>query len=201
MRDKVIILGTSEKTDKILRKPTRKVKNFQDPEIIVLKQVMESISMQDGSAGVAANQLGYSYSIFCLNIARTKLPFKSPKATALFFNPRIMSISEEADEQIEGCLSIPGRVGMVTRGLMVTLDWYNEKGMHYNMDFQGYSARAIQHEMGHIEGLLYTDVCKDTFDEHDLENAYRKQANAQNPDRENQTSSGIILPEQKAIIT
>src|ERR1700680_951467 len=132
--------------EKLLRRPGKNVKNFQDPEIIILVQEMKNIVVHPGAAGVAATQLGYPYRIFALHIDKTKEPI-------FFYNPKILSLSEETHEVIEGCLSVPGKQGALERHLKIKIAWQDElgrkfssNGSKYEYEFNGFVAQAIAHE-------------------------------------------------------
>lgn len=167
-----ILTVTNPVHDKVLHKPCRVVKNFQLPEILLLKQEMTKIASAPGAAGVAAPQLGKSYKIFALNTNK-KYP------VLLFFNPKIIAVSEETHEVEEGCLSVPGKVCKLTRHLEVTLIWQDEygkkadpTGRKYQYTFTGFEAQAVQHEMDHLHSTLIVDIADDIFDNTNFEKAF-----------------------------
>jgi len=167
-----ILTNANHIHDKILHKPTKAVKNFQSTEILILKQEMLKIAAAPGAAGVAAPQLGKSLKIFALNTNK-KFP------VLLFFNPKIIAVSEETHEVEEGCLSVPGKVCKVTRHLEVTLVWQDEhgnkqdpSGRKYEFKFTGFEAQAVQHEMDHLHSTLIIDIAENIYDNANFEKAF-----------------------------
>jgi peptide deformylase len=72
-------------------------------------------------------------------------------------NPEILNTSEETVRGIEGCLSVPGLVGEVTRAQVVTVRGQDLNGKTVKVRAQGWLARIFQHEIDHLNGVLYTD--------------------------------------------
>lgn len=105
--------------------------------------------------GLAAPQIGESYRIFVTR----------PKETAtirVFINPHIISATGETDgvpertNKLEGCLSIPNIWGKVKRNQSLVLHYQDEKGKTHKEAFTGFLATIIQHEVDHVDGILFT---------------------------------------------
>ena len=153
----------NEKHAKVLRKKTKRVKNGQDTEMTILAQTMGRICLHPGVAGIAANQLGKSVRLFALSQGSGNPPL-------FFYNPVIKAYSEKTNIQPEGCLSVPGRGGYVERADEITLAWEDALGRKmitengnlykYEYTFKGFWAKAVQHEMDHLDGIVYVDHCK-----------------------------------------
>jgi len=79
----------------------------------------------------------------------------------VFINPEITWLSEEAVTADEGCLSFPGWVGEVARCEQVTVQGLDERGKKVRHKVEGYMARVFQHEIDHLDGVLYTDRLTD----------------------------------------
>ena len=79
-------------------------------------------------------------------------------------NPELKSASGE-QTGIEGCLSVKGKYGTVTRADKITVIAYDRYGKKKKYKVEGFTARAFQHEMDHLDGVLYTSKCKDLKDE------------------------------------
>jgi len=135
-----------------LRKAAKRVKNAHTANIIFLLQEMEKIAKKDGVAGIAATQLGESLRIFALNIDK-----QNP--VDFYFNPKIISMSPETRFKDEGCLSVPGKCGYVERHDWVILQYENRQGKLKTKSFYGFEAQAVQHEVDHLNGILYIDIC------------------------------------------
>lgn len=138
----------------------KKVKNPYSTDIILLMQRMKEIAQNPNVAGIAATQLGRPFRLFALHIDKTK-PVK------FYFNPKITAESEDTSTQMEGCLSVPGKHGLVTRAKSVALKYQDQNGntktevFHANDLTDGFAARAVQHEMDHLNKILYIDKCEE----------------------------------------
>ena len=75
----------------------------------------------------------------------------------VFINPAVKKISRKKTEYPEGCLSIPGRFGMVSRPEKITVEAYDENGKRFVRGASKFTARVIQHELDHINGILFID--------------------------------------------
>jgi peptide deformylase len=83
-----------------------------------------------------------------------------PRETFILFNPEMVKAQGE-QIGLEGCLSIPGYVGEVARREQVTVKGLDERGLPVRHKVDGYLARAFQHEIDHLDGILYTDRLTD----------------------------------------
>ncbi len=142
---------------KILKEPNHelrlksqavKQKEILDNEIqVLIDQMIETMKVNDG-IGLAAPQVGVRKKII---IVETK---KGPEA---FINPRISRRSFFRTTSEEGCLSIPGVYGMVKRFSKVTIKAFNRDGGKVKMRVGGLEAVIFQHEIDHLDGILFTD--------------------------------------------
>lgn len=96
--------------------------------------------------GLAANQCGFPYRVFVLQGDGDILPF---------FNPRIVDVSEETILLEEGCLSFPGLFVKVKRPRKIKIRFTEPDGQTQTRTYDGMTARAIQHEMDHLNGINY----------------------------------------------
>lgn len=96
--------------------------------------------------GLSANQVGYPYRVFCIRGEPT--PF-------VMFNPKIVSMSDEKTVLDEGCLSFPGIIVKIKRSSQVRVRFMTPSGGTDTKTFDGLSAKAIQHEMDHLDGILF----------------------------------------------
>ncbi|MDR1271381.1 MAG: peptide deformylase [Clostridiales Family XIII bacterium] len=84
-------------------------------------------------------------------------------------NPEIIEMSEEFEIMPEGCLSIPGHVGRVSRPVWVKVKALDESGDEIEVFAEGYAAKAISHELDHLEGILFTDIEEPPTDDDEAE--------------------------------
>lgn len=115
-----------------------------DKKLKILGVMME---MANG-VGIAAPQLGLLESFF---IIRTPEGFKE------YINPKILKTGDEIRELEEGCLSIPGCHGTVPRFTKLTIGYQDVNGNRHDDEVEGKLAHIIQHEMDHLQGVLYID--------------------------------------------
>ncbi len=98
--------------------------------------------------GLAAPQIGLDARIAIVDI-------DDELGTIEMINPRILEISGEQTGP-EGCLSFPGLFGEVTRPIYVKIEAFDRKGRKYTLEAEDFLARAIQHELDHLDGVLFT---------------------------------------------
>ncbi|MEN4012022.1 MAG: peptide deformylase [Chloroflexota bacterium] len=142
--------------DAVLRRKARKVTTF-DHELQQLVEDMIVTMRQAPGVGLAAPQVGISERLIVVEYAENEEDEDAPKKLYVVANPEIVKTSEEMESGIEGCLSIPGLVGEVERYAQVVVRGQNRRGQVVRIKAKGWLARIFQHEIDHIEGILYTD--------------------------------------------
>lgn len=106
--------------------------------------------------GLAAPQIGISKQIIILEAAdNPRYPDAGVIELDILFNPKIIHFSQQKDFAWEGCLSLPGMRGKVERARTITYQAVNQQGQPYTATVQGFHARVIQHEIDHLNGILY----------------------------------------------
>lgn len=142
--------------DPILRKISKDVVKFDGKLKILVKDMVEVMHHEDG-IGLAAVQIGMLKRIFILDAYTDD----EPKA---FINPTIVEQSGEQFE-IEGCLSVPEITGAVRRPNFVKITAKDLNGNDIEFSSDGLLARAISHEIDHLNGILFTDKVEEKEDE------------------------------------
>jgi peptide deformylase len=140
---RIITLG-----DPMLRERSEAVKNF-DEELLNLTREMFGVLATAKGVGLAAVQIGELVRVFVAHV-----PKDSPR---IFVNPEILETSIEQVVIEEGCLSIPGVNEDVKRPAFVKVQAFNEKGRLFTLDADGLLARVVQHELDHLNGVLFID--------------------------------------------
>ncbi len=144
-------LGIKIYGNKVLRSKSTWVEDFGSDITPFLEQMIETMIVE-GGVGLAAPQVGISKQIAVIN------PEPDNDATLIkMINPRIVSTSDEVETLEEGCLSIPGIRGDVVRSSAVEAVYQDENGREHNIKAQGLLARIIQHEIDHLNGVLFID--------------------------------------------
>jgi len=127
-----------------------------------IDDMIETMYDYDG-AGLAAPQVHVSKQIVVMEVSQNP---RYPNAPAIpltvYINPEITPLSEEMDEDWEGCLSVPGLRGRVPRYTKIRLRAYDRDGQRVDFVAEGFHARVIQHECDHLWGKLYIDRVRDT---------------------------------------
>ena len=134
--------------DDILRKPCKEVTKMTLRTQLLIEDMIETMFEQNG-VGLAAPQVGILKRIVVIDI-------RDDMGTIVMINPEIL---ETAGEQTgdEGCLSVPGKAGCVTRPNYVKAKFLNEDMEEMIIEGEGLLARAICHELDHLDGVLYVD--------------------------------------------
>lgn len=130
----------------VLRKTAEEVPEFNE-EIRELIEVMYRGLEEFRGLGLAAPQIGVSKRVFVYDVGEGK---------HAIINPRIVKSSGE-EAAVEGCLSIPGLQGEVPRALRVTVVGLDENGAKVKIKAEGLLARVFQHEIDHLDGMMFVD--------------------------------------------
>lgn len=163
-----------QKEDLVLRNiakevPLEQIKSFRIRTI--LKEMGEALDSQDDGVAIAAPQIGYSLRIFIVsgkivNLIKNKKG-TIPKGqevnaptTTVFINPKIVKVSKEKKVVEEGCLSIRYLYGKVSRSNKATIVAYDENGKKFERGGTGLIAQIFQHEIDHLNGILFIDKVK-----------------------------------------
>lgn len=133
----------------VLRAKAKKISRF-DPWLDRLVQDMWETMREAPGVGLAAPQIGESVRVLVAEYEENKVAL---------VNPEIVKTSEDRELATEGCLSIPGYVGdNVPRSLAVTVKARDPKGKEVRIKAEGWFARILQHEIDHLNGVLYIDL-------------------------------------------
>jgi peptide deformylase len=147
--------------DPILRRKARKVTEFGSDFQMLVSNMIETMRDAPG-VGLAAPQVAISQRLVVIEYAEDEDEENEDASTAakklyVIVNPEIVEKSEEMVAGIEGCLSVPDLVGEVDRHEKITVKALNRRGQPIKIKAEGWMARIFQHEMDHLDGILYTD--------------------------------------------
>ena len=137
--------------DPVLRKLCLPIENI-DGELVTLAENMVETTLAAPGVGLAANQIGLPWRLFVVNIGVET--DKDNLVTVV--NPEITAM-EGSELGEEGCLSIPDVIAEVNRASQIEIKGYDLDGNEVRYEAQGYLARAFQHEMDHLNGVLFWD--------------------------------------------
>ena len=132
--------------DTCLRKTCRPVKEMNYRTQLLIEDMLDTMYEAEG-VGLAAPQVGILKQIVVIDVG---------EGPVILVNPEILETSGEQTGQ-EGCLSVPGKAGIVTRPNHVKVRAYNENMEEFELEGEEFLARAICHEIDHLNGVLYVD--------------------------------------------
>lgn len=176
---KIRVLG-----DSVLREKAKKIKNFGPDLQQLIDDMVETMHAASG-IGLAAPQVGHSLRLFVAYLeaepptedddesdaeaeapAGAKAPALSPHLDKLhvLINPELVRTSDNIVSGTEGCLSIPGYTGDVMRPDRVTVRYLNRQGHKQRIKLDGWLARVFQHEIDHLDGVLFIDKAHKMYD-------------------------------------
>lgn len=158
--------------DPILRKKCRKIEEIT-PQIRALAADMIETCDANNGIGLAAPQVGVDLALF---VVRNYIDEESGKVTLsepqVYINPQISFVSKESCVEEEGCLSIPGIRGKVSRPVSIIIEAIDLEGRAFREEISGYNARVRLHENDHLNGVLYVDRL-DPLDKKQVETALK----------------------------
>jgi len=149
--------------DARLRRVARPVETFDDSLARQIRELESAMEAGPGGVGIAAPQLGMNARLVIVDCTRARHACRNHGRLYLV-NPEIVWHSEERVLGREGCLSVPDWVGMVWRARRIRLTYRDPEGRQRELETSGFEARVIQHEVDHLDGILFTDRVVSTHD-------------------------------------
>jgi len=147
-----------QKPNKTLFKPSKPVKDFDDPEIqALITDLIDTIKADENAAGLAAPQIGENKQIFTVKDSDSG-------QVRVFANPDITHRANKKSLHQEACLSVPGKAGLVERAKKVIVKAYDKDGGKFKITAKGFLAQVIQHEYDHLQGTLFIDKAEKVVD-------------------------------------
>ncbi len=145
---RIVLLG-----EEILREPGVEVEAFDDELRSLVADMQETMYFAEG-IGLAAPQIGVSLRVCVLDLRDEDDP---EAGRWVLVNPVVVESSDEEDKAPEGCLSIPDMEDVVTRPARVTVSGFDAQGEAVEIEADELLARALQHEIDHLDGVLFID--------------------------------------------
>lgn len=137
-----------EEASKVLRTPPPEF-DFENPKEDpkeIEKNMAEAMD-KFGGIGLSANQVGLPYKMFVMKTA--------DKGTVGFFNPKLTKASQDTDLMKEGCLSFPDIYLMIKRSKTIEFEYQDSDGEKHTLVLDGLAARCVQHEIDHLNGVIF----------------------------------------------
>ena len=139
-----------------LLRVAQSVTAFNSAELDALIRDMQDTMAAENGAGLAAPQIGVSLRVVIFGIEHNpRYPDVEPVPMTVLINPVIENIGDEMEEGWEGCLSVPGMRGLVPRFSSIRYSGYDAEGQPFSREVSGFHARVVQHEVDHLDGILY----------------------------------------------
>ena len=132
------------------------VERFGTAELENLLTDMRETMAHLNGAGLAAPQIGVLLRVVIFGVkSNPRYPGIEEVPDTVLINPVLTPLSNDVEEGWEGCLSVPGMRGWVPRFHKLRYSGYDEKGERFERDVEGFHARVVQHEVDHLDGVLY----------------------------------------------
>jgi peptide deformylase len=145
----------------VLRQVAMPVIRFdQDLQTLIadMDETMRSLS----GAGIAAPQIGVSQRVVIFEVQENpRYPQVKPVPYTVLVNPELSPLGDEIEEGWEGCLSVPGMRGLVPRYHRLRYRGFDQHGAAIDRTVEGFHARVVQHEVDHLDGILYPQRIQD----------------------------------------
>jgi peptide deformylase len=145
----------------LLREVAGAVTRF-DAELAALVSDMDDTMRALGGAGIAGPQIGVSARVVIFELRdNPRYPHLTPVPYTVLVNPVLTPLGSEQDEGWEGCLSVPGMRGLVPRFHRLRYQGFDAHGAPIDRTVEGFHARLVQHEIDHLDGILFPQRVRD----------------------------------------
>lgn len=134
------------------------INNISSEVLEDIEDLIETLNFTEGF-GIAGVQAGINKRIVIIQVDKEKCKYKDAEdvPTTVMLNPTWKPLSNETNFEYEGCLSVPEIRGKVERYVNIEVTYYNEKGEKITKQVKGFTARDIQHECDHLDGILFLE--------------------------------------------
>lgn len=152
-----ILQATEPRGEALLRKKASKVRTFDASLERLIDDMIDTMRAGQG-VGLAAPQIGVLRRVVVVEVP---LEAEKPPLLLALCNPEITERSDEVQVAEEGCLSLAGWYGLVARATAVEVRYQDASGRRHKLRAEGFLARVLQHEIDHLDGVLFTDRLED----------------------------------------
>ena len=140
----------------VLKKLCNRVEKIDSSIITLVQDLIDTMYAGPGSVGVAASQIGVTLRACVVDVSKNRNGKDNNHGLLRMINPEITNRSGSATMR-EGCMSVPDYTGDVDRATEITLSYCEPDGTDHVITASGFEAVAIQHEMDHLDGILFLD--------------------------------------------
>lgn len=140
----------------LLLQTAKPIEQFDTAELHALIQDMEDTMESLNGAGLAAPQIGVSLQVVIFGFDHNlRYPRAEEVPFTVLINPKLMPLSDDKEDDWEGCLSVPGMRGVVPRYKQLRYQGFDQYGKTIDRTVSDFHARVVQHECDHLQGILY----------------------------------------------
>ncbi|MFZ0665253.1 MAG: peptide deformylase [Acidimicrobiales bacterium] len=143
--------------DAVLTSPARSFGHIDESARALAEDLVDTMRASAACVGLAATQIGVPLRAFAVDVTGHKKAV-SCHGSFVMFNPEIVAVGS-SEVAREGCMSVPDLTGDVARATLVTVKGLDVNGSPLEITADAFEARAIQHEMDHLDGLVFLDRC------------------------------------------
>jgi peptide deformylase len=140
----------------LLKKSCHAVAHFDGEIVTLVQDLLDTMHAGPGSVGVAAPQIGVTLRVCVIDVSKSKLGRDNNHGLLIMVNPEIIQ-RDGAAVMREGCMSVPDYTGEVERATRIVVRYQDQTGAPQEVTADGFEAVAIQHELDHLDGLLFLD--------------------------------------------
>lgn len=144
--------------DAVLSSPARRVGHIDDHARALAEDLLDTMRASPACVGLAATQIGVPLRAFAMDVTGHRKA-RSCHGEIVLFDPEIVAVGSTETGR-EGCMSVPDLTGDVARATLVTITGLDVDGLRREMTADAFEARAVQHEMDHLDGLVFLDRCE-----------------------------------------
>ncbi len=149
----------------ILRSKALPIDNVFDPQIVNLIDSLIDTAIANSGVGIAAPQISQPYRLFIVaSHPNDRYPHAPTMPPTAMINPRILHYGQEIVKDWEGCLSVPNVRGLVPRSQAIEVEYTTRKGETKRKILTDFVARIFQHELDHLDGIVFTDRINNSED-------------------------------------
>jgi peptide deformylase len=142
--------------DPILKQVATQVESVDEPTVAVIQDLLDTMLESGHSVGVAAPQIGALIRVVVVDVSKSKLGKDNNHGLLEMVNPEIIEKSGSKMMR-EGCMSVPDYTGNVTRAEHIVVEFTDRAGQLRVIEASGFESVAIQHELDHLDGMLFLD--------------------------------------------
>ncbi len=144
--------------DPVLGRACRPVEVIDGEAVALATDLVDTMRASSHSVGIAAPQLGASWRVFCMDVSGHRKA-RSCHGEVVLFNPVLVEAGGEVPREVgrEGCMSVPDLTGDVVRAEALVVRGIGLDGEELELECDAFEARAVQHELDHLDGLLFLD--------------------------------------------